>query len=352
MKKAIERSSNIELLRIIAMMMIVAHHFVYYGVQQNYNPNISGEILANGTMFNKIMSLSLLPGGVVGVAIFFLIAGYFGINSDSIHLNKIVIPTCIYSILGLLVVLILGCTNIYSFSGNKEILKNSISSIFPVGNEVYWFITVYVILILMKPGINKIIRSLKYRGLVFTIIFLACEYMVARQVLSPIFAIIEASLFYIIGAFMSIYKDKLIVIKKDYFMIIFIIGWIGYVVFTNIHFIGTKVIGICLFGGISAIGLFEYCTRLNMKNNYIINSFAILTFDVYLLHEFPLLREFIWRKMLKVDILFENKLFPIIALIAILLLYLILTIEAAILRKIAITPILDRWNKVRKRMIL
>ena len=350
MKKAIERSSNIELLRIIAMMMIVAHHFVYYGVQQNYNPNISGEILADGTMFNKIMSLSLLPGGVVGVAIFFLIAGYFGINSDSIHLNKIVIPTCIYSIL--LVVLILGCTNIYSFSGNKEILKNSISSIFPVGNEVYWFITVYVILILMKPGINKIIRSLKYRGLVFTIIFLACEYMVARQVLSPIFAIIEASLFYIIGAFMSIYKDKLIVIKKDYFMIIFIIGWIGYVVFTNIHFIGTKVIGICLFGGISAIGLFEYCTRLNMKNNYIINSFAILTFDVYLLHEFPLLREFIWRKMLKVDILFENKLFPIIALIAILLLYLILTIEAAILRKIAITPILDRWNKVRKRMIL
>ena len=125
MKKAIERSSNIELLRIIAMMMIVAHHFVYYGVQQNYNPNISGEILADGTMFNKIMSLSLLPGGVVGVAIFFLIAGYFGINSDSIHLNKIVIPTCIYSILGLLVVLILGCTNIYSFSGNKH-LKSEI----------------------------------------------------------------------------------------------------------------------------------------------------------------------------------------------------------------------------------
>ena len=351
-KNIILRSSNIELLRIIAMIMIVGHHFVLYGVKQSYNQNIAGEIFSNGNIINKLFAAFMLPGGVVGVAIFFLIAGYFGINSDKISLNKIVIPTVIYSLLGLSIFYIIDITKIYSISDNKEILKKSLSSILPIGNEVYWFITIYVILMLMKPGLNKIIMTLKNSGLIITILFMLFEYMIARQVLSPVFAIIESSLFYIIGAFMSIYKDELTGIKKEVFLFIFIIGWGGYVILTNIHFIGSEVVGICLFGGISAIGIFQYCSRLNVKNNHVINNLAILTFDVYLLHEFPLLREFIWGKLLKVQVLFENRLFPILAVIEVLLIYFVLTICAAIIRNLIIVHVIDRWNKVRKRMIL
>lgn len=76
-----KRNSNIELLRIISMLMIVAHHYVFYGVEQNYNPAISGIVFSSGTLINRCFSLFLLPGGVVGVAVFFIISGYFGIKN-------------------------------------------------------------------------------------------------------------------------------------------------------------------------------------------------------------------------------------------------------------------------------
>lgn len=65
-KNIIQRNSNIELLRIIAMIMIVGHHFVLYGVQQDYNYNIAGEIFSNGNIINKLFAVFMLPGGVVG----------------------------------------------------------------------------------------------------------------------------------------------------------------------------------------------------------------------------------------------------------------------------------------------
>ena len=62
------RSSNIELLRIIAMIMIIAHHvsvhsgFVY-----------PGEIIS----FNRLWIQFIQLGGKIGVNIFVLISGYF-----------------------------------------------------------------------------------------------------------------------------------------------------------------------------------------------------------------------------------------------------------------------------------
>ena len=55
-----QRNSNIELLRIIAMLMIVAHHFIFYGVQQNYDLNIACNIYNSGVNMNKIFALFLL----------------------------------------------------------------------------------------------------------------------------------------------------------------------------------------------------------------------------------------------------------------------------------------------------
>lgn len=82
------RKTNIEILRIISMIMIIAHHYVFYGVQQNYSSEIARIIYNGGTILNQLYCQILLPGGAVGVGIFFILMGYFGIISDEMRIKK------------------------------------------------------------------------------------------------------------------------------------------------------------------------------------------------------------------------------------------------------------------------
>lgn len=61
-----ERNSNLELLRIIAMLLIVADHFVLIGLGVDVPYS-----------HNKYIASVLYSGGPFGDVIFFLISGYF-----------------------------------------------------------------------------------------------------------------------------------------------------------------------------------------------------------------------------------------------------------------------------------
>lgn len=285
-----ERNSNIEILRIIAMVMIVGHHFMIYGVQQSFDLSIAGTVFSNGSILNKIFTSLILPGGVVGVAIFFLIAGYFGINSDKVIIHKITIPVIIYSVVGLFVYLLLNVIN-GRLLISKEFVKNCILSIFPNGSNLYWFTTAYIILTLMKPALNGIIRSLKIKYLIVIILFLLLEYIAIRQTMGSMLALVEAVFYYFVGALLSITKEKFLNVNRIYCFLCMCVGWLGYVMLTHIHFASLELIGITVFGSLAAVGTFEYCAKLNVENSSFINNVAILTFDVYLLHEHPLLRD-------------------------------------------------------------
>lgn len=75
MEKAIKkknRDSNIELLRIIAMCLIIFHHMAL-------NTGIVDGYTINGNMIFGIIGGI---GGKIGVVIFLLITGYFSINKN------------------------------------------------------------------------------------------------------------------------------------------------------------------------------------------------------------------------------------------------------------------------------
>ncbi|WP_189244288.1 acyltransferase family protein [Streptococcus macedonicus] len=75
-----KRNSNIELLRIISMLLIVSHHFSVHG---------SFESLDSITMFNKVWLQFIQLGGKIGVNIFVIISGYFLIQSSKNKLSKV-----------------------------------------------------------------------------------------------------------------------------------------------------------------------------------------------------------------------------------------------------------------------
>ena len=58
-----ERKSNIELLRIVAMFMIVGSHLACHGVQSQLLGNNTYQIWNDGSEINKIFVSFLNPGG-------------------------------------------------------------------------------------------------------------------------------------------------------------------------------------------------------------------------------------------------------------------------------------------------
>ena len=76
-----QRQSNIELLRIIAMLMIIAHHFSVHGGFQYSTDDLT---------INYLWINFIAIGGKIGVNIFVLISGYFLINAVGFNVNKLV----------------------------------------------------------------------------------------------------------------------------------------------------------------------------------------------------------------------------------------------------------------------
>ena len=66
-----ERKSNFELLRIVAMMLIIGSHLALHGVQHVLSASHAGEIYNTGTALNKLVVKFLLPGGGWGSDYFF-----------------------------------------------------------------------------------------------------------------------------------------------------------------------------------------------------------------------------------------------------------------------------------------
>ena len=72
------RQSGFELLRILAMVIIVAHHFARY----------SGFEKPEGVTFGLLWTQFLYLGGKLGVNVFVLISGYFLIESRGVRTVK------------------------------------------------------------------------------------------------------------------------------------------------------------------------------------------------------------------------------------------------------------------------
>lgn len=71
------RKSNFELLRIVAMLMIVLHHVMVHGVLEG---GIKTNLTATG-----FLSVGLASGGKIGVMIFMLMTGYFLVNKREVN---------------------------------------------------------------------------------------------------------------------------------------------------------------------------------------------------------------------------------------------------------------------------
>lgn len=142
-----ERKSNMEALRIVAMLMITAYHYVIHG---------SFDALMNsGGGINRIFLDVFSLGGKAGVNLFSLLMGYFGIKAiyQMKKALQVEAQVLFYSILCMAICLGFGLSE---FS-----VKAVVKGLLPLTFNEYWFMTAYIIVYLLSPYLNKLFLDLK-----------------------------------------------------------------------------------------------------------------------------------------------------------------------------------------------
>ena len=142
------REANMELLRIVAMLMVITLHCVGRGLLLS-NPVISN---VNLLLIQFLDSFSLTAN-----SLFILLTGYYYIGKK-FNLRKIL--SLFYCIL---------IFTIYSILNLKT---NFLNSFFPVFSGAYWFITSYIALYFIMPFLNIAINKFSQKQCKFLIIFL------------------------------------------------------------------------------------------------------------------------------------------------------------------------------------
>ena len=137
------RNSNFELLRVIAILMITAYHYVVHG--------------ANGMegVGNLLNIISMW--GKAGVNLFCLLTGYMMSCKAEINykrLRSVEIQVLFYTLTGLA----FGCLAHQSLG-----IGGILVSVFPVVFGHYWFVTAYVIVFLLSPFLNRMIQGLEQK---------------------------------------------------------------------------------------------------------------------------------------------------------------------------------------------
>lgn len=144
------RKANLELLRIIAMLMVVTAHLVNHGNMITFAQQGTISYYIVWTLFGMAFTC---------ITIYLLISSYFLIDAkfSTWKLAKMGGQVFFYAF---------GITILYwIFGGAEHDLKYMVYSVLPISSDFYWFISMYVGMYILAPLMNKFIRTLTKRQL-------------------------------------------------------------------------------------------------------------------------------------------------------------------------------------------
>lgn len=206
MNNAKERSSNLELFRIITMFFIVAHHYVV-----NSGLTAQDVIYANPTSAKSIFLLLFGAWGKSGINCFVLFSGYFMCKSK-ITLKKFLklfLEWKFYSIIIYLIFLITG----YVDFDITELLK----IIIPVYTISTNFTSCYMVFFLSIPFLNILVNNMNEKQHTYLLIWCFFTYILLGTI--PKFSITMNYvswfiILYLISSYIRLYPKKYTIIQK------------------------------------------------------------------------------------------------------------------------------------------
>ncbi|MDR1734386.1 MAG: acyltransferase [Oscillospiraceae bacterium] len=332
------RQSNFELLRILVMLMIIANHLIVHAGSRPetsvYIPWFAME------WWSRFVTDLLQYGGKVGVDCFILISGYFLakpapadkriLPKDTLtRVGKVYGQVVFYCTFFLVASLLLkgvfrpGAIADANYANVWFVLT-------PFTSEAYWFTTAYIILMLIAPFLNKLIAVLSQKEYAFLLAVLLVVFSVIPSLKSPMYDVpmfLWFAVLYLLAGYLRAFPPRwfgsrwpalaLAVLSYPCIWLYMrhwggaspaghgvaesladtVNGWLGFsgnmerAELLN-HSMAAENKVVTIF---CALCLFTFFRNLKLKPNRLINAVAGTTFGVYLFHNNPFVRPFLWK---------------------------------------------------------
>lgn len=296
-----ERNVGLDLLRIILALMVVTIHFNAPGTGQVYMHCTTQPL---STLISLVVALTY-----PAVNTYVLISGYYSFKSPKTYrkivssLVRLWLCLTFFSILGYLIV---------SLFNNQPIsFTVLLTRLFPLTRSVWWFMSVYFVLMLISPCINKVISSFSKQENLFALLLM----LIICSVL-PFFvnwkdaigtnygySLVWFVVIYFTGALMCLYttNDNSHLFVKGisvYFLLSILFVGLNYLL-NRISFTQGNTVSmynsLIVYG--QAIALFISFKSLKINNKVlgkVIVFFAGLSLAVYVFHCQEDISKFIW----------------------------------------------------------
>lgn len=282
------RQSGIELLRIIAMLFVVIQHVNGFG-----NASPCDKAVAIQSPMYCSLRFFIESVVIVGVNVFVLISGWFGIRASYRGLLKFVFQIVF---LDLLVYAVL-----VAFGQRELSLRHIISQGTSLG---YWFVHSYLLLYILSPVLNMFADAVSKKGFIAVLImfyayqtFYGWIYPTSGAIAMGYSPISFMGL-YLLARYIRIHGDGMSCVKNKWLIFtivgIILLNTLSALMLARFGFEGMidRLYYYCSpFLIIQALALVVLFYRLNLSSK-VINWVASSCFAVYLIHMHPMGREY------------------------------------------------------------
>lgn len=297
-----ERNESLDLLRVLCMFLIVLGHSIVHGQVTEHVPIFS---------VNYFLTYILYALLIVHVNCFVLLSGYFQCEKEA-SLSKVI------SLWGHIFFWSVACYLVFVVIGQEPFsIKSIIKAALPFTQQRYWFATTYLLMYALCPFINKLIRAMDQRQhagclAVFFLVFILLQNLVfwreftAVNGSSPLFFVF----LYMTAAYVRRYPPQK---KHPWFLGYLLLCAVGAGSRFLLTWITTPIFGVpmgeTICSGYSSVvvylgsvALFMTFVSMRLRTGWLAKLSVFLsplTFGIYLIHDNPETRTFIWKTVLK-----------------------------------------------------
>ena len=301
-----ERNSAFEILRLFAILFIIAHHFATHGSFNFGALEQTSTVIFNGAWIDFIRQL-----GKIGVNLFILISSFFLIDNTRFKTKKFI--AFLLEMLTFSIVIGVTFFFINKSTFDWEWLK---SLLMPFGSSSWWFMTNYLLLYLFSPLLNRGIKALnKQAHLILTITFLVIWSLIPT-LLQRDYAFTNLGWFitlYLIGSYIKIYDVTLnmkswagILLSVGIFVSWFLIKFVFNHYYKGGNYFLTRILywfDLYVMNNsvqvVATVILFIAFKNIKMRNIKPINFVAATCLASYLFHDHGNIRHYLWIDLFK-----------------------------------------------------
>lgn len=330
--KAKQRTSNMELLRIIAMMMIISLH-------QNGAVNALASLTPGET--NYYLSHIAESFSICSVNCFVLLSGYFMIGKKEAPAKKCVhllVDVAFWGLLGY------GCA--FLLWGESVGIKEVIVAILPYIKGQRWFVRDYIILVLLAPYINICLNRLSKRNYQILVVLMLLIFSIWPSFFPnpPIddygFSCVHFIHLYILAGYLKLHMDKT---PQKTVCAACYLGSVVLIFFSALNGMGYAYAYNYLFVITASVSLFLFFRGLTIQS-VAINGLAASAFDVFVIHTTSFFAELVYIQIFHTDTALLGPSIPYLACLILCppVFYLLSTVLSMAKRKLFQVSV-DRW---------